>query len=142
MDYSEGPDVPLLLDESFHLAQMNAFTLFFPKQIDCFVPPLELAKTLKTLCVFKTKCFSLSIKQEAIKAFIKGQLVSCVSFCFLSTFFCQSLKYMREKGELSIFSFSLFFFYYFKSKKQNTSGEQHSHMVKSNGLLSYTAVLA
>lgn len=57
MDYSEGPDVPLLLDESFHFAQMNAFTHSFPKQILCFVLPLELTKTLKMLRVFKTKCF-------------------------------------------------------------------------------------
>lgn len=76
MDCSERPDVPLLSDESFHLAQMNAFTQFFPKQADCFVHPLELTKTLEMLRVFKTKCFSLSVKQEVIKAFMKGPLVS------------------------------------------------------------------
>lgn len=53
MGFSEGARHPSFSADSFHLAEMNAFTQFFPKQIYCLVLPLELTKTLKVLRVLK-----------------------------------------------------------------------------------------
>lgn len=93
MDYSKGPDVLLLLDESFHLAQMNAFTHFFPKEIYCFVLPLELTKTLE---MFSREISFFPLNQIGSNQSADKRTTGLMHLVLFSECIsCQSLQYIR-----------------------------------------------